>query len=56
MQDRVAGVKLEDVTLRTSQIKKCFSGNPSTVCDWLYHHHMAGGGAEVASCVELGIQ
>ena len=52
----MAGVKLEDVTLRTSQIKKCFSGNSSTVFDWLYHRHMARGGAEVTSCVELDIQ
>ena len=27
MQDRDAGVKLQDVTLKTTQIKKCFSGS-----------------------------
>ena len=31
MQDRDAGVKLQDVTLKTTQIKKCFSGN--AICD-----------------------
>lgn len=39
MQDRDAGVKLQDVTLKTTQIKKCFSGEAAV--DWLVSWYFA---------------
>ncbi|XP_065900966.1 pleckstrin-like [Dysidea avara] len=39
MQDRDAGVKVQDVTLKTIQIKKCFSGEAAI--DWLIAWYFA---------------